>query len=379
MLSATRYPRLVRGYFSLLLLIFPAVAHAEVWVPEDDQQVIAKLPPRPPLTLPASVDQQLSLADSLIQQGRRNGSPRPLETALEILERIKSEDPQAYLLLAEALQLKHEFEPALAALSAASAAGISWPDIDLQRAAILRAQGRLDQALSACDALKGATEPAIVRLCLAPLIGLTGQSEFALAQLDGLLDSGQLPPWQRHWLLSERAELHERMGNDEAALRDWGRAYLLDAGDPFVGIALTDLLLRLDRPDQALTVLDSLPGTDASLLRRAQAEQLRGKAWQPIADQLRQRLRTAREVHQVFHWREQAQLMQLLGDHAAALDAAEKNWEEQREPLDALLLLQTATAAAQPERAQPARDWISQHRVEDVRWQAWLQAAADGS
>ena len=378
-LSATGYPRLARGYFSLLLLIFSAVAQAEVWVPVNDQQLIAKLPPRPPLTLPASVDQKLALADSLIQQSRRSGHPRPLETALDILQQIRADDPQAHLLLAEALQLRHDFDAALEALQAAADAGISWPDIDLQRAAILRVQGKLDQALRACDALEGATEPGVVRLCLAPLIGLTGQSEFALAQLDGLLASGTLAPWQRHWLLSERAELHERMGDDDAALRDWGRAYLLDAGDQFVGIALVDLLLRLDRPDQALTVLDTLPGTDASLLRRARLQKLRGEAWQATADQLRQRLRTGREVHQVFHWREQAQLMLLLDEHQAALDAAEKNWEEQREPLDALLLLRAAAQAGQPERARPVRSWIDQHRVEDQRWQRWLQPSAEAS
>ena len=52
---------------------------------------------------------------------------------------------------------------------------------------------------------------------------------------------------------------------------------------------------------------------------------------------------------------------------AAALTAAQENWQVQREPDDVLILLRAAAAAHDPKAAQPALDFLRQRKLEDVR------------
>ncbi|MEO6026631.1 MAG: hypothetical protein ABIR79_07185, partial [Candidatus Binatia bacterium] len=54
-------------------------------------------------------------------------------------------------------------------------------------------------------------------------------------------------------------------------------------------------------------------------------------------------------------------------DAAAALTIAERNWQAQREPEDARLVLSAATAAGKPAAAADVRQWIGDHRLEDRR------------
>lgn len=75
------------------------------------------------------------------------------------------------------------------------------------------------------------------------------------------------------------------------------------------------------------------------------------------------------------HRREWARyLLAVEGDAAQALPAAIANWSEQREPADALLLLDAAIAAGQPEAAEPVKAWLQKVGLEDVRIQRRLDA-----
>ena len=60
-----------------------------------------------------------------------------------------------------------------------------------------------------------------------------------------------------------------------------------------------------------------------------------------------------------------------------ALWLARENWRQQREPLDALLLLQAALAANDPAAAAPARQWMRDNKVQDHRLQVLREQLAD--
>ena len=58
--------------------------------------------------------------------------------------------------------------------------------------------------------------------------------------------------------------------------------------------------------------------------------------------------------------------LRLLGDAQGALQLAQRNWDVQREPADARVLLEAALAANDRRAAQPVIDWLRETRLEDV-------------
>ena len=69
-----------------------------------------------------------------------------------------------------------------------------------------------------------------------------------------------------------------------------------------------------------------------------------------------------------MHRREQARfLLDVSWQPAAALAAAQQNWQVQREPEDLLILMRAAQAAREPQAAAPAREFLRQQKLQDVR------------
>jgi hypothetical protein len=60
-------------------------------------------------------------------------------------------------------------------------------------------------------------------------------------------------------------------------------------------------------------------------------------------------------------------LLDIEGQPSAALDAALTNWQSQREPADALIVVRAAIAAGRPQAAAPIAAFIREHKLEDVR------------
>ena len=69
-----------------------------------------------------------------------------------------------------------------------------------------------------------------------------------------------------------------------------------------------------------------------------------------------------------LHLQEEARyLLELKGDARAALAAAAENYRTQREPRDALILMEAALAARDPGAAAPALQWLESSGFEDER------------
>ncbi|MEI9983101.1 MAG: HupE/UreJ family protein [Aliidongia sp.] len=83
---------------------------------------------------------------------------------------------------------------------------------------------------------------------------------------------------------------------------------------------------------------------------------------------LAERFAEARLRGDVSHRREEARFqLHLQGDATGALSLALANWQVQREPWDARLVLEAALAAHQPASAAPVRDWLAARGNEDVQ------------
>ena len=69
-----------------------------------------------------------------------------------------------------------------------------------------------------------------------------------------------------------------------------------------------------------------------------------------------------------LHLQEEARyLLELKGDARAALAAASENYRTQREPRDALILIEAALAARDPVAAAPALQWLESSACEGSR------------
>jgi trans-aconitate methyltransferase len=79
----------------------------------------------------------------------------------------------------------------------------------------------------------------------------------------------------------------------------------------------------------------------------------------------------------VIHRREEARFTLEILDHPAeALALAQANWQVQREPWDARLVLAAALAADRPSEAQPVVDWVRRTGLEDPQIEQLVERVA---
>lgn len=390
-----------RPSFTALLPLLAALAAAlpagaAPYTPASDSSIVLQLPKQltPQMRAqqaqwrrqPAHLPSALATAQAALQRARTEGDPRELglaQAALGPWWKAADPPPAVRLLRASIRQSQHDFDAALGDLATLLARPDETPpamqaQARLMQATVLQVLGRWPEAAAACQALRAdaaaAREPAVARVaqaCLAELHSLQGgQQEAAQAakQLEQLVASAPADPW----LALVRAELAERRGQAAEA----SRLYAVAAGpqaDVYARAAQADCLLAKGRAGEALAALRLSPGLapDALLLRQAIAlRQL--KAPQALAAQaeLAARFESARQRGEDgLHRREQARWALDLADQPAlALNLAQQNWAQQKEPADALLL---ARALAVQQR--PATDWptdLLQAARADVRVQA---------
>jgi predicted Zn-dependent protease len=175
------------------------------------------------------------------------------------------------------------------------------------------------------------------------------------------------------WALTVQAETAERLGRATAAEAYFKDAFSLGVKDGYLTTAYADFLLEQNRPREVVEMLKDLTVIDPFMLRLTEAERkLNLDVWHAHADDLAQRFADAAARGDVVHRREEARFaLRLKDDARRSLTLARANWQVQREPADALVLLEAAQAA-DPAAAKPVREWVTHNALEDVRIQAAL-------
>jgi len=277
--------------------------------------------------------------------------------------------PTAVLVLhATVLQSRHLFGASLTELDRALAKSPDDAQAWLTRATVLRVLGRYDEARASCQRLAAVADPVINTLCAQGLNGLTGHLQDAYTAIAALPQQA-LPPEARAWRYSELGEMAERLGNDTAA-EHWLRQGLAVAPDDFyMRAACADVLLRHGRAAPTLQLLAGYESMEPMLLRIAIAQRmLHDASGSQTASLLASAFSVEQQRGDAVHRREQARfLLDVASQPAAALAAAQENWQVQREPEDLLILLRAAQAAHQPRSAQPAREFLQAEKLEDAR------------
>ena len=348
---------------AVLAMGLAGAVRAEPIVPVSDAEVVETLPAgageraqdrrlrRQLAERPDDARLASAVARRDLEQARAQGDPRYAGLAFAALQRWSdpATAPDDVLLLQATLdQYVHAFDAAAGKLERLLKRQPRQPQAWLTLATVRRVQGRYADSDAACRALAGLGAALHASACQAENDGLRGKTDAARSVLRGLLASPRLDDATRGWLLTTLAELEDRAGAVDAADAAW-RAAVSAHRAPYAVLGYADHLIHRERHGEALALLADQPRTDAVVLRRAIAA-TRGGLPDAAADaqEMRERIALAnlRPDARSFHGREQAMFalwVERRPDEALAL--ARENVGRQREPLDLLVLAQSARAS----------------------------------
>ena len=376
-----------------LLLAAAAAVQAAPFTPRSDDEVVEKLPAnidaavrgveslrRQLAARPNDTPLRLDIARRYFDLAMAQGDPRYVGyafAALAPLEKTPPDDAHYWLVRGLLQQYSHDFDGALVALGRAS-------DLDPQavepiawRAAIRMVQARYGEAEAECRKLTPLADLLLARGCAAYVQAATGQ---LLQAHDGLAAVLALEPdagaGLQLWVRTRLAEMAIRMQRWDEAEQHFKAALQLGITDQFLLGAYADFLLMRERPKEAIALLEGWERSDVLLLPLALAGKAAGdpraRDW---AKQLRERFDAAAQRGDRLHEQEAARFaLDVENKPQQALALARRNYEVQKEPRDAEILLRAAAAAGQPQAAAPAVEWLRASGYQDAR----LQALAEG-
>lgn len=377
------------------LVVAGLCAAQPAYVPASDAQVLQRVPAasdpavarmaalRARVTAdPGNVRAADELARAYIDFGRKVGDAHYAGYAEAVIAPWTSRPnaPAAVLVTrATLLQYRHEFAKARALLRKALAEEPKLAQASLSLATLDMVQGDYASAASHCSEVSrhGGLAPGIA--CTGNLRLLTGQAAQGMALLARIDGEGAraLGPWIEG-LLAEGAE---RLGRFDEAEAHHRKALALAPGDNFLLVAYADFLLDRGRPKEVLPLLADYSDSDTAYLRLALAH---AALRTPEASRLRwvmsARLAAYAQRGGELFGREEARfLLSLADDPDAALAAALRNFENQREPADARIVLEAALAARRPDAAVGVVDFLARSKLEDPRIEALVRAVKGAS
>ena len=376
---------LLKPLLTALLVLTGAAVQAAPYTPASDAVVVERLPGRasdPATRRVESLRKQLAArpddAELRVEIARRyfdmamaQGDPRYVgyaSAALAPLAKTAAINANYDLALGLIQQFSHEFEPALASLSKAAVLNPTSPEPLLWRTAIFMVQARYPEAAAECARVVPLAEPLLGAGCSAYVEATTGQLEPAFQKLAAAVKaSPQASAELLLWENTRLAEMATRLQRFDLAENYFKSALQQGVTDQFLLGAYADFLLLRQRPAEVLSLLADWERSDILLLRLALAGKAVGdKRSADWAAQLRDRFQAAAQRGDRLHEQEAARFeLDIEGNAAKATLLASRNYEVQKEPRDADILIRAALAANQVKSAQPALDWLRASRYED--------------
>ena len=270
--------------------------------------------------------------------------------------------PALLVTQATLLQYRHEFGEARALLLRAVRADPVLAQAWLSLAALDTLQGDHAAAAGHCGQAGRHGGRDVGLACRAGVHLVSGEAQRGLSLL-AQVGSTSLGAWVE----GLRAEGNERLGRWREAEAHYRKALDLAPGDNYLLCGYADLLLDRGRPKEVVALLSEYAESDTTYLRLALAHVALGS---PQAASYRFATAGRFEAYRIrqseLFGREEARfLLYLAEDPDAALTAAQRNFERQREPADVRILLEAARAAGNAGTAAPAIAFVERTRLED--------------
>ena len=327
------------------------------------------------------------LAAALLEQARLSAQPQFYGRAESVLSpwMARPAVPGPLLILeANILQQRHEFAAAIELLDRAIAQDPRSRQARLMRANVRIVTGDFERARPDCAWLLGSGEQWTGSVCIAQVLGSTGQLPRARALLERLTadaavsSTGQNQPGQGPttevlaWSLSVRADLAVRAGALQEAEQLLSRALALTPAGDYTRLALADVLITENQLAAAAQVLDTARPNVGLLLRRAivQSRAQEGGPQGAMAE-LKERLTVSAQRGERTHLREETWLALEFpdagaGTRQAALALARDNFNAQRETEDIRLFARAVIAARDPAALASLKTWLQGSHYQDV-------------
>jgi Tfp pilus assembly protein PilF len=379
--------------FFVLVALACTVAAAAPFTPANDSDIVERLPASasdPSVRRVDSLRKQLAarpddkalrleIARRYFDLAMAQGDPRYVgyaSAAIAPLAASSANDAQYWVVKGMVQQYSHDFKGALESLAKARDLDPQAVEATAWRSAIHMVQANYSEALSECTRLVPNAHPLHALGCTAYVQASTGQLRPAYEALGKALAAAEaVPPELAMWVHTRLAEMAIRLQRSAEAEAHFKEALALGVTDQFLLGAYADFLLQQKRPAEVLTLLAGWERSDILLLRLALAARAandpRAADW---ASQLRDRFAAASLRGDRLHEQEAARFeLDIEGNPKKAVDLATRNYQDQKEPRDAEILMRAALAAKQPRAATPAVAWLRANKYEDPQ----LAAMAD--
>jgi len=381
-----RIVRIAVHRFAAAGLLAANLVWAAPYVPSDDAAVLEHLPGRrgdPAMAelrqlrgalaaAPGDAAVATRLAQRYFDLANAEGDPRYVGYATAALKPWPGDQAPAEVLFTRGLlrQYRHDFARALQDFELALAQEPAHVGAHAWRAAIFMVQADYRAAARECAALTEIASELMSSGCLAYIEATTGRTRGGYLRLSAALERRpDASAETRLWTLTRLAEMAWRLGDAALAQRHFDEALALGVTDNFLLAAYADFLLEQGRPKDVVSLLQDWVRSDTLLLRLAIAEQaLKAPGARAHAQALNERFAAAALRGERLHMGEEARfLLDVKGDARAALAIGLENWKEQREPRDALVVLEAAAAARDAKAAAPVLQWLDDTGFESAR------------
>jgi hypothetical protein len=332
---------------------------------------------------PTDVRLAVEVARLAIEQGRASSDPRLYGQAEAALRPwwTESDPPEEVRVLRAVIrQALHDFPGALSDLAAILDRSPGNTQARLTRAFVRLVRGDLAGAAHDCRAIRPDAGVLPAAACRARVAALTGDAPAAYAGLARALDFDRgSSEAMRRFSLSLLADIAAGLGRDDDADQVFADAAATGAPDVPLLAAMADHLLDTGRAADVLALLEGKGDADVLVLRRAIAARRVGDprlaAWSAV---LNENFAVAKAAGVTLHLREEARFrLEVESDAEAALLLALENWRFQKEPADARLVLEAASAAGDPSAAGEVVGFIREAGLADARIAPLLQRIAE--
>jgi Tfp pilus assembly protein PilF len=365
----------------LLVAILCSALQAAPRTPKLDNEVIERLPLRPgdtvarELTLrraevaknPENPVPALALAERYFDLAAARGDPRYVGYADALVSQFSARMSAPLLVMRGMVrQYRHDFSDALSDFAAALKLDPDLAGAHAWRGAIYLVQANYAAANQECEALQRLKRPVLRGGCAGLAQAYTGQTAAAYKTLQQALSLTQEDD-KRLWLNTRLAEVATWQAEVALAEQHFRRALDLGIDDGYLLAAWSDFLLEQGHADQVVQQLAKWEAVDGLLLRLAEAETvLKLPSAKAHVQTLSDRYAAAKLRGDTTHQAEEARFhLHLRHDAKEAVRLSVENYQVQKEPRDAHIVLESALADRNPGAAQAVLDWLKTTGFED--------------